>query len=41
MFFWVELVPDDGMSLMDFVGLQFELEELFGRKVDLIWSSEK
>ena len=32
----VTLVPNDGMSLMDFVGLEYQLEELFQRKVDLI-----
>ncbi|MGB3292433.1 MAG: nucleotidyltransferase domain-containing protein [Phormidesmis sp.] len=32
----VRLVPDDGMSLMDFVGLEYQFEALFQRKVDLV-----
>lgn len=28
-------IEDDNMSLLDFVGIQLELEEVLGRKVDL------
>lgn len=31
----VRLVSNDGMSLMDFVGLEYQFEDLFQRKVDL------
>ena len=32
----VTLVPNDGMSLMDFVGLEYQFEDLFQREVDLV-----
>ncbi|MGB7251038.1 MAG: nucleotidyltransferase domain-containing protein [Phormidesmis sp.] len=32
----VRLTPDHGMSLMDFVDLEYQLSELFHRKVDLV-----
>nr|WP_240518799.1 hypothetical protein [Leptolyngbya sp. BC1307] len=32
----VRLVPDGSMSLMDVVGLEYQFEDLFHRKVDLV-----
>ncbi len=32
----VRLVPDSSMSLMDLVGLEYQFEDLFHRKVDLV-----
>jgi predicted nucleotidyltransferase len=34
--FLVTCAPDAGWSLMDLVGMEYELEDLLGRKVDLI-----
>lgn len=32
----VSFAPEAGWSLLDFVGMQHELEEMLGRKVDLV-----